>query len=319
VEATVTALAVDAGQSGTRASLLARDGTVLSQGKAGGVRHLGAEGGPASTAAVVMSAGRAATVGHPAPRTAMVAVSGWTNDIACRDELMRHLTSALPDTDLWLTSDAVAAFFATPPDGSRVSLAVGTGSVATAADGSGTWALVDGLGHLLGDDGSGFWVGQRGLANALSAADGRGGSDVLLRLAIQRFGDVATIPERVYGDPSPVACVASFAADVLGAAADGDPSAEAIIGEAGGLLARTADAAAARVVGNGPVAVLVTGGLMDGPGQLLDALTGALERRRPGSRVVRARHRPLDGAAFLALRPGILASWFPGLYSHGSA
>lgn len=314
----MTALAVDAGQGGTRAILLAADGAVLSQGEAGGVRHLGAEGGPASTAAVVIGAGRAAIADHPGPRTVVVAISGWTQDAARRDELKQHLVPALPDADLWLTSDAVAAFFASPPDGARVSLAVGTGSVAAAADGSGTWALVDGLGHLLGDDGSGFWVGQRGLASALAAADGRGGSDVLLSLAIQRFGDIATIPERVYGDPNPVACVAGFAVDVVAAAADGDPSAEAVIGEAGELLARTADAAASRVVGEGSVTVLVTGGLMGGPGPLLDALTGALERRRPGSRVARARQRPLDGAALLALRPGFLTSWFPGLFDHWS-
>jgi len=50
-----------------------------------------------------------------------------------------------------------------------------------------------------------FWLGRRGLADALAAADGRGGSDALLALATRRFGDAAAIPECVYGDPSPPA------------------------------------------------------------------------------------------------------------------
>ncbi len=192
---------------------------------------------------------------------------------------------------------------------------MGTGSIAVAADGSGTWALVDGVGHLLGDDGMRFWLGRRGLADALAAADGRGGSDALLALATRRFGDAAAIPECVYGDPSPPACVASFAVDVLAAAASRDPAAEAIVSEAGALLARTADAAARRVFGDRSVSVLMTGGLMGRPGPLVDALTRAIERRRPGTRVVRADLRPLDGSAFLARVPERLGQWFRGLYS----
>jgi N-acetylglucosamine kinase-like BadF-type ATPase len=314
-----TLLAVDAGQGGTRARLLADDGRVLSHGEAGGVRHLGTVGGPASTAAVVAEASHIALRDGPPPRTAVVAISGWTDDPSRRGELMARLMAALPGTQLWLTSDAVAAFFSVPPEGPRVSLVVGTGSVAAAADGSGAWALVDGVGHLLGDDGSGFWLGRRGLADALAAADGRGGSDALLALATQRFGDAAGIPERVYGDPSPAACVASFAVDVLAAAADRDPTAAAIVDEAGALLARTADAAASRVFGDGPVSVVLTGGLMARPGPLVDALMRAIEQRRPGTRVVRATQRPLDGAVFLARDPECLRQWFPGLYSEARA
>jgi glucosamine kinase len=311
-------LAVDAGQGATRARLLDDDGTVVAEGSAGGVRHLGAAGGPAATAATVTEAISGALADGGRPQTAVVAISGWTHARASRDELTTRLRPVLPGTDLWLTSDAVAAFFALPPDGSRVSLVVGTGSIAAAADGSGAWALVDGVGHLLGDDGSGFWVGQRGLASALAAADGRGGSETLLRLAIQRLGDVATIPERIYGDPNPAASVAAFAVDVLAVAADGDPIADDIVSEAGELLARTADAAATRVFGDGPVSVLLTGGLVAQPGPLVDAVSRALEHRRNGSRIARTRERPIDGAAFLAREPGLLPRWFPGLFSHGS-
>jgi N-acetylglucosamine kinase-like BadF-type ATPase len=314
-----TWLAVDAGQGGTRARLLADDGRTLSHGEAGGVRHLGTVDGPASTAAVVMEAMRVALGEGPPPRTAVVAVSGWTHDPARRDELVTRIATALPDTDLWLTSDAVAAFFVVPPEACRVSLVVGTGSIAAAADGSGTWALVDGLGHLLGDDGSGFWVGRQGLASALAAADGRGGSETLLRLAVERYGEVATIPERAYGDPSPAACVAAFAPDVLAAAADGDRTAETVVAEGGALLARTADAAASRVFGDRAVTLLLTGGMVARPGPLVDALTRAIEQRRPGTRVMRATERPLDGAAFLAGDPSVLAGWFPGLFSHADA
>ena len=59
-----------------------------------------------------------------------------------------------------------------------------------AIDGEGGCHRADGWGHLLGDDGSGFAVGRAGLASAMRAVDGRGGSRPLLERALARFGSV---------------------------------------------------------------------------------------------------------------------------------
>jgi glucosamine kinase len=309
-----TLVAVDAGQGGTRAMLLRPDGTVLAHGEAEGVRHLGLADGPSATASAVSSAIRAALGDHPAPMTAVIAISGWTQDAGRREELMARVAAAVPLTRQWLTSDAVAAFFAAPTAERQVSLAVGTGSVAIAADGSGSWAIVDGVGYLLGDAGSGFWVGQRGLANALAAADGRGGSDKLRERAAARFGATELL-NQVYGHPHPASFVASFALDVVAAAGEGDADASAIIVEAGTLLARTADAAATRVFGDSEVTVALSGRMVTGPGPLIEALATALADRRPNARVLQHDRQPLEGAAFLARDPGRLRQWFPALFS----
>ena len=308
-----TVVAVDAGQGGTRAMVLAADGTVLATGNAAGVAHLGARHGPSCTARAIISAMQAALGDRTTPDAAVIAVSGWTRDESRRDELATRLRRYTDIPRLLLTSDAVAGFFAAPPDRRGVSLSVGTGSVAVAADGSGAWAFVDGVGHLLGDVGSGFWIGQRGLANSLAVADGRGGSEVLLRAATSRFGDPEAIPDLVYGSMHPPSTVAGFATDVIAAAGAGDPLAWSIVHEAGEALALTAISAGDRIFGRAPISVALTGGVVGETGPLVDELASALQANRPGSTIVQHGRQPLDGAALLALEPHLLTMWFPGL------
>ena len=156
----------------------------------------------------------------------------------------------LPARRVLVTSDVVTGYCGAVGLGPGVVVAAGTGVIALAA-GPGGVARVDGWGYLLGDAGSGFEIGRRGLAAALRAHDGRGGSERLSELAAAAFGPLDEVVERVYGAGNPVGAVAAFAAQVADAARSGDRQAREIWEDAAAEVAATA-LAAARALGPAP-------------------------------------------------------------------
>lgn len=180
-------------------------------------------------------------------------------------------------------------------------IAAGTGAVALAIGDDGGYARADGWGYLLGDEGGGYAVGRAGLASALRAHDGRGGSQELLRRARERFGTVEGLAGRVHGAQNPARVVASFAAEAAAAARDGDAEACRIWAEAGQALAKTLAAAAGSAPGC--EAVSWTGGLFS----VGDLLREPFERRvaelLPGARLAPPAGDALYGAALLAEAP----------------
>jgi N-acetylglucosamine kinase-like BadF-type ATPase len=196
-----------------------------------------------------------------------------------------------------VTNDAVTAYLGALGAVAGVVVVAGTGAIALACGGDGSWARADGYGSMLGDDGGGFWIGRRALALALRARDGRpDGSAELLARAESHFGE--RIVPAVYDAADPVAAVASFVPDVAAAARDGDPVARGLWTRAGRELARTAAAAAAQV----RAPVCSWGGGLFAAGDLLLAPFEA-ELARLGLALRPPSGGPLDGAAVLLERP----------------
>lgn len=175
-------------------------------------------------------------------------------------------------------------------------VAVGTGAIAFGTDFEEIWHRVDGWGHLLGDEGSGAWIGRRGLAAALAALDGRGGSPVLLHLLRERYESTAQLLDLVYRSGSSAFEVARFAPAVEEAAKRGDVIAQEIWAEAGRLIAGSAAAACASVEPN----VSWGGGLFRAGALLRDPFTEELGRLVPGVRITAPVGGSLEGAVELA-------------------
>lgn len=299
-------IVIDAGQTGLRLGVAAR-GAVLSRlPESAGPSYL--DGSPAGS---VLRAVRAAASGLPArPGAVSTVCLGLTTVLGSPGEYTA-LAAALRDdfaaARVLVTGDVVTAHAGALTGQPGVVLAAGTGAIALGVTAAGRHRRVDGWGYLVGDAGGGWWIGRRGLDAALRGHDGRAAAGVLTASAERSFGDLATLPERLYGAPDAVRRVAGFARAVLGLAAEGEPLAAAIVAEAGAELARTAAAAAADFDPGGGVTVSWTGALLADPG-LREAFVDGLRRLRPDAVPLPPDGDGLAGAALLATDPGRYAA-----------
>lgn len=309
------ALAVDAGQTITRAAL--DDGRGPRSATAPGVVRVGSSAGPE----VVVERLLAAVAGlgqlpDPVPPAA-IGLSGFEamgeEDLALVAEAFR---GSLGVERLAIATDGLTALLGAIGSRDGVVVAAGTGTACLGRRGE-RFAKVDGWGSLLSDAGSGFAIGRAGLDAALRAYDGRGGSPRLMEAARRRYGTIERMAERIYADPVPTRAVAGFAADVAAEARAGDEGAVAILSDAGRELAISACAAAGRLFEpDAPVLVSYAGNVFEAGEPILAPFVRELEARRPGVSVVAPAGDPLAGAFVLAelaaqLRPepGILRTW----------
>jgi N-acetylglucosamine kinase-like BadF-type ATPase len=292
----LAALAVDAGQTRTRAALGDRGAVAV------GVRRLDeAADAPAGVAATLLDAIEGL---GPLPDTLTIGV-GLSGFEAARagdiEQIGEALRLSLGAQRVAIASDAVTSLLGALAGRPGVVVAAGTGSVTLAGDGSGRWAKVDGWGSLLGDAGSGFAVGRAGLEAALRTADGRSGSEALLRAAEAEYGSLQALVSKVYRADNSSRAIAAFAPRVAEAAQAGDDRAVAIWQRAGEELALSAAAAARRLFGDGqPVEVSYVGGLFGAGDLLLAPFSRALGELLPTASLVPPRGNSLDGARVLA-------------------
>ena len=307
---TPAVLAVDAGQSEIRAAL-ADDGRGSRTATAPGVLRIGDRVGPDEIGARLRAA--VARLG-PLPRQLRSVGVGLSGFEAVAEEDLQRVGELLCDgvaaERLAIASDGLTSLLGALGAGDGAVVAAGTGTVCVARRGE-RLVRVDGWGALLGDAGSGFAIGRAGLDSALRHADGRGGSEELLRAAERRY---SPLPEQIYAMPVPTAAIAAFAVDVAHAALAGDRHARAIFDEAAGELALSASAALARLFEpDEPATVSYAGNVFRAGALVLEPFARSVRERRPGTDVVPPADDALAGAAILAgladeLRPapGIL-------------
>jgi N-acetylglucosamine kinase-like BadF-type ATPase len=294
-------LAVDAGQTGTRAALVVAGRLAGPAGHGPGVQHLTSPAGIEHAVEGIRAAADRAGVARGGIGMVCLGLSGFADAAPQVERLAEALADRLGAERVAIASDVVTSYLGALGARPGVVVAAGTGSVALAADGRGAVALVDGWGHLLGDAGSGFAIGRAGLESALRAADGRGGSDALRVRAEAAFGRLDELPAVIYGDERPAQRVAAFARAVADAARAGDDTARALWALAACELARTATAAAERALGAAvPADVSWAGGLFAAEDLLRAPFARRLAERAPRLRLVAPGGTALDGARLLA-------------------
>jgi N-acetylglucosamine kinase-like BadF-type ATPase len=296
-------LGIDGGNTKAVALVARVDGTVV-----GTARRLACADpyavGTAEAIAVVtataeealLAARVAGTDGWITQAAASMAGADWPEDLA---ELSAALRPSWPS--IRVVNDALGALRAAVPDGPGVVVVAGTGAAtgSRGPDGS-TW-------H------SSFWQepqGARELAvrtmQALVRVDlGIEPATSLTARVLAATGDPtveALLHRRTRRGPSRWAAFDGLAGVLLDAAADGDPTAEAIVREQGVSLGRTALAAARRVgIPEGPFPLALTGGLFRHEGtHLAEALIETVHAQRPDAEPVRPGLPPVAGALLLA-------------------
>src|SRR5215218_10550749 len=233
---------IDGGQGGCRIVYMAEGDRVLTGNGAGLSRQ--ARDRSAGVLRVIERA--FADLGPRSPDAVDAIVAGLTGfDGASQTAgtVADGLRSLVQTGRVIVTNDAVTSYLGAIGFEPGAVAAAGTGVIALAGDREGNAARSDGWGYILGDDGGGYYIGRRGLASALRAHDGRGGSEALLLRAKKVFGAPGSLKDHVYRSSNPACEVARFAREVAEAAREGDLAATEIWATAAREVARTATAA----------------------------------------------------------------------------
>ncbi|WP_010524932.1 N-acetylglucosamine kinase [Nesterenkonia sp. F] len=291
-------LAVDAGQTSTKARIVASDGA-RRELRLDGVRT--DRPLPPQLRARIR---QAITESGTSVGTVAVGVSGLTDGARDVVDLLEGATpgdapgAEAPHTVL-LTHDSVTSALGALGDARGAVVAAGTG-VVTLGIGREAVARVDGWGHIMGDAGSAHWIGRQALIRVMRAHDGRGPATALTEGVRRRWEDLESAYIALQSDPRQVSVVASFAAEVSRLAAD-DAVAAAVCAEAAEELVTSARTALRRVgePAQQGVDVAVTGGVFDSP-PIREQFTARLAEDVPAARVVAARGEGVDGAELLA-------------------
>lgn len=148
--------------------------------------------------------------------------------------------------------------------GELVVVVCGTGTSFVARGAGGRVARASGREYLLSDEGGGFDIGLRGLRAVVRAADGRGPATDLTVAAAQLGGSVDALCAMVTGREDVKPFVASFAPNVLVAAAVGDRVACDIVEYAAAELVTGISAVASKAALTPPIRVRMSGSLLVG-------------------------------------------------------
>jgi glucosamine kinase len=247
-------LAIDAGQSGTRARLI--QGETVRTANAGGVGLVVDADSLLRTAQVFTGLCETLLRDSADGRvdTVVVGTTGMSRHRDRNAELAAILRARTSARRVVLAHDGLTAHLGALGGRAGVVAAVGTGVVVFSRTLTGRWLPpLDGHGATLGDRGGGYHLGILSLRAAARQHDLGELAAPLLDAGRRCFGPVAAWSGAIVDDGT--ARIAAFAREVLRLAADGDPAAEQIRALAAGELARTVQAAvcALRSAGDPPM------------------------------------------------------------------
>lgn len=165
-------IGIDGGGSGTRASLRDCTGAFLGQGESGpSALAQGSEQAWRNICVAISAAFHDAGVTHPPLNTLAVAVgiSGaevdtWRTAFLASNPGIRALRVA---------TDGTTSLLGAHGNAPGLMIACGTGVIGEALHVDGRRSTASGWGFPYGDEGSGAWLGQKALALAMQAIDGR--------------------------------------------------------------------------------------------------------------------------------------------------
>jgi N-acetylglucosamine kinase-like BadF-type ATPase len=227
------------------------------------------------------------------PAAISVGAAGSGRKETC-DALRAELAKRFPTARVAVTNDAHIALRAAIPEGDGMTVICGTGSIVYAELG-GRRFRAGGYGYLIGDEGSGFAIGAAALRRLLNAVEGIARRDALSDALAMRLGatDGSDVLARIYDNPAPVAEIAACAPLVLEHAADGVPSAVAIVQNAEAYLFELIRAVAIHA---NRVPFAFSGGLLRDENVLRRGLEARIAAELPNLRLVGARCEPYMGA-----------------------
>lgn len=298
-------VAVDAGGTSTRASVIDESRSCAGTGRAGRGNPISAGAESAWTEILAAMTHATAAAGVELRDVGGITLAGAGGGAFPPDFIVRRLASVGVRAPLTVRGDLAALFCSGTHETSGYSLVAGTGATAARIVDSTEVGVADGVGWLLGDTGSGFWIGRR-VARAVSAAlDGRAPT-TMVEPALAVLGIESTPDARQGSRASQRLVDVVYAGSPLALAAlapvafldDDDALSVAIVSEAAqGLAQDVMDVHTDDVTGP----LVLGGGVMSSQRRLRDATLAELRAAGLELRVIAAVDG-LVGASVLALR-----------------
>lgn len=301
-------LAVDGGQTATKALVADRGGRVLALGRGGPSDHFHGPDGEAKNRRALHGAMTDALASAGASAADVTAVAlGLTGAPTGGDQnpLVAQIVRELVDPPrLVIVPDYVSNLAGASAGEPGVVVVAGGGAIAYGLDASGREAIAGGFGFLLGDEGSAYDIGRRAIAAAARASDGRASPTALEAIVRDAFdlAEVRGITRVVYRAGFGRDRISLLAPRVVAAAAAGDPTAAEIVRSAGHELGLAAVAVLRRLAPTGPVGVYPTGGVFAAGPPILAPFRQALIDGWPSAEVRQPVFPPVVGALILAKR-----------------
>lgn len=313
-------IAVDGGQTATKALLARRDGTVLAAGRGGPSDHFHGPDG----------VGRNRRAIHGAVLSALAAADAEPRDVAAiglgltgapeggdQDPIVAEIVrDILPRAAFTVVADYVTNLAGAARGEPGVVLIAGGGAIGYGVTADGRGALAGGFGYLLGDEGSAFNIGLRAISAACRAEDRRGEPTALHEVVCQHFAipSMRTIPRVVYRAGFPREQISLLAPAVTATAEAGDAVARGILAAAAQELATTALGVIRQLFAAGEqVDVYLTGGVFNAGELVLARFREALHAGWPTAVAKAPAFPPVVGGLILAARAAgqeTDAEWF---------
>jgi N-acetylglucosamine kinase-like BadF-type ATPase len=301
-------LAVDGGQTSSKAIVATTGGHILGRGSGSACDHLhGAQGYERNRAAIHSSAHAAlAAANRDASEIEYVGL-GLTSApresefLPLFHQMVREMCTP---RSIWVDADFVSNLAGASGGSPGVVVIAGGGSIGYGVDATGREAIAGGLGYLMGDEGSGWYFGLRALQEAARASDRRGPETALLPMILEHYGitGVRQIIRVIYDRDFLREQVSCLAPQVMAIAQSGDVVASNIVHTGAGKLADLALGVIRQLhEPNFPVRVYPTGGIFTAGPVITAPFTEAIQTAWPTAHVATPRFPPVVGAYLQAL------------------
>lgn len=297
---------VDGGGTKTAAAVLGEDLTLIGSATTGPANHrsVGVDAASANIASAINEALVAGGVALKDVSAICLCLAGFDTelDLPVPQRAIRLTGFTGP---VVLENDVVGAWAAGTEASKGIVVIAGTGSTALGMNEVGQFWRTDGWDYVLGDSGSGYAVGLAGIRAAMKALDGRVPPTRIVRELADTYGVQTAEDMRRLWDGTRFGKfeIASFAAHVSEAAAQGDEIALEILRRAGRDLGEQA-VAIIRILGmeRSEFPVIMVGGVFKSGHAVLDPFRESIQRAAPGATIRLPLQQPQIGAAILALR-----------------
>lgn len=286
-------LAIDGGQTGTRAIVAAATGQLEGVGIAGpstdlrefdrALDHAVAKAPPVDAVVLGLTGVGISDAADDAYRDAVIAATGCTNVV--------------------LESDVYTALVGATGGGDGVLVVGGGGALAVGVSGN-TRVRAGGLGPLLIDEGSGYWVGVEAIRASWKAVEGWGPRTALVEAVGVALGvpHIYDAKRRLHSGDIGFTEIASLAQVVDEVARRGDQVAEQLLTCAGQSLAQLALAALRAATWTSRPGVYTSGRLLQSSRDVARAFRLRLQADAPGVRLKSSKYPAIVGAAIVAFR-----------------